>query len=291
MDQKVETGKVNENTYLIDIEMLGLEGITSVYVLESEKTALIDGGTKNQSRKILQKLKSFDLLQLDFIIITHNHWDHNQAVPELLEEMPEEVKVLAHPKAIPLLENPEKKEYDFGIEKLSPIENIKPIKGGEIIDLGKSELQVIETPGHSFDSISLYDPDNKNIFVSDAIMDKTDNTTLVPAAMPPSCHPEQYSSTLEKLRKINWNSICLGHYGIYYGEDVKNILDEGKLAWEVTWEFFEKNVEKLDNIDWITNTLVQEIMPNSKTVERTGTAFTQEIINWLIDGYKIYKDL
>lgn len=237
-------------------------------------------------------MKSLELLPLDYIVITHNHWDHNQAVPAILEEIQEEeVEVLAHPEAIPLLENPERKEYDFGMGPLLSIEDVKPIEEGDVLSLGGLELEVIETPGHSHDCISLLDSRNENIFVSDAIMDKTDNTTFVPAAMPPTCDFEEYKSTLEKLREVNWNSVCLGHYGMFYGKDAKNILDEGRQAWEKTWGFFDNHNEKLNDIEWVTESLIQEVMPDSKTVQRAGIVFAQGIVNWLVDGYKMSKGL
>ncbi len=45
LKQKMEPGKINENTYLININMLGMAKLTSIFVAKSEKTALVDGGT------------------------------------------------------------------------------------------------------------------------------------------------------------------------------------------------------------------------------------------------------
>ncbi|MHA1579781.1 MAG: MBL fold metallo-hydrolase [Candidatus Freyarchaeota archaeon] len=186
MEQKIEPGKINENTYLIDVNMLGMEKITSVYVVKSEKSALIDGGTQTEAQHIVKSLKDFGLLPVDYIIISHAHWDHYQAVPAILEEMAgKEVEILAHSDAIPILEDPSKLSYDFGVGELLPVKGAKPIKEGDVVDLGGGvELEVIETPGHTPDSISLLDKSTKNIFVSDAAVDKTDSTTFVPCAMP-----------------------------------------------------------------------------------------------------------
>ncbi len=43
----------------------------------------------------------------------------------------------------------------------------KTLKDGQIFDLGSRKLQVIHTPGHSFDCIMLYDADNKILFTGD----------------------------------------------------------------------------------------------------------------------------
>lgn len=290
MKQNIEPGKINEDTYLIDIKMLGMPRNTSIFAVKSGKTALIDGGTSTDAEGIIQSLKDFGLLPVDYIIISHAHWDHYQAVPALLEEMSgKDVELLAHPKAIPLLEDPSKAEYDFGIETLQPIEGVKSIKEGNVVDLKGVELEIIDTPGHTPDSISLLDSKNENIFVGDAVIDKPDPTTRIPPFMPPSFDPDAYLSTLEKLEELDYESMCLGHFGMYYGPDVKDILDEAKNTYEQVWEFFDENADKLDDLEWTTNTLIEKFMPGSEALESTPEVFAQTIVSWLIDGYKMCK--
>ena len=285
MKQKIEPGKINKNTYLIDVNMLGMKKITSMFAVKGGKTALIDGGTSSEAQEIIKSLKAFNLLPVDYIIISHSHWDHHQAIPALLEEMSsKKVKLLAHPKAIPLLEDPSKVGYDFGRGPLLPIKGVKPIKEGDVVDLEGIKLEVIDTPGHTPDCISLRDSKNRNIFVSDAVADKTDDTPCVPAIMPPSFDPNIYVSTLEKLKKYDFESMCLGHYGMYYGPDVKEILGEAGTRYEQVWKFFDDNVDKLGDVEWIANNLIEKVMPNSEIIKRIGFLH-------LINGYKTYKKL
>lgn len=290
MKQKINTGKINKNTYLIDLNMMGLSGITSVYVVEDEKNVLIDGGTFTEAENIMESLRRFNLLPLDYIVISHAHWDHFQGVTHIFEEQPDhDVDILAHPDAVPLLEDPSRIEYDFGVENLHPIEDVKPIEEGNVLDLGESKLEVIETPGHTPDCISLLDSENKNIFVSDSVVDMTDESTYIPAFMPPSFDPDAFVSTLEKLRGIDFESICLGHFGMYYGPDVKDILDQAELIYEAAWEFLEENSDKLNDVEWVTNNLVEKYMPDSETIKNTPDFFAQTIVSWLIDGFKMVR--
>jgi glyoxylase-like metal-dependent hydrolase (beta-lactamase superfamily II) len=290
MKQKIEPGKINENTYLIDVNMLGIAKVTSIFAVKGGKTALIDGGTSPEAQGIIKSLRDCGLLPVDYIIICHSHWDHHQAVPALLKEMSgKKVELLAHPKAIPLLKDPSKVGYDFGMGSLLPIKGVKPIKEGDIVDLEGVELEVINTPGHTPDSISLLDSKNRNIFVSDAVADKIDkNDPCVPAIMPPSFDPDTYVSTLEKLKKYDFESLCLGHYGMYYGPDVKDILDEARTMFELVWNFFDDNVDKLGDVGSIANNFID---PNSETIKRVEMAFALSTINWMIDGYKMFKKL
>ena len=109
--------------------------------------------------------------------------------------------------------------------------------------------------------------------------------------MPPSFDPDTYVSTLEKLKKHDFESICLGHYGMHYGPDVKEILDEARTIYEQVWKFFDDNVDKLGDVEWITKSVIEKFMPNSETLKRTGMIFAMAVGNWLIDGYKMCKKL
>ena len=53
-----KTGKINDNTFLIDIGMMGVAGVTAVYLIEVQKKCLIDGGTKDGSSRIINFLKA-----------------------------------------------------------------------------------------------------------------------------------------------------------------------------------------------------------------------------------------
>jgi len=49
-----------------------------------------------------------------------------------------------------------------------------------------------------------------------------------------------FVKTLDKLRGVDWESICLGHYGMYYGPDV-NIVS-GKSNMLQRWDESERQV-------------------------------------------------
>jgi len=288
MGHKSKTGKILENTYLIDGKLAGIPQILSLYVVRGDKIALIDAGTSQSVEDVVNSLKNLGLFPVDYIVITHEHWDHTQGAAPLIDAMKGEVKVYASRIAKPLIEDPSKIEYDFGIGPVKPVKNVIPLDEGDVINLGGVELEVISTPGHTPGHIALYDKRNKNIFVGDSIGNKIDDTTFIPSHNPPWFNKEQFYSTLEKLSKINFNSICLGHYGCWNGADAKNILNEAKKVFENFWSFFEANKDKLDDINYLTKTLIQKYLSKSKTLERVGEAFATIIVTWLRDGFKYY---
>lgn len=68
----------------------------------------------------------------------------------------------------------DKQFFQFGYPKGFDPENFSikpyhviPVSDGQVFDLGERYLKVIHTPGHSEDSIMLYDEDNKILFTGD----------------------------------------------------------------------------------------------------------------------------
>ena len=49
-------GKINDNTTLIDIGMFGVQGVTATYLIQGDKTCLIDGGTRKESHRLIKAL-------------------------------------------------------------------------------------------------------------------------------------------------------------------------------------------------------------------------------------------
>ena len=288
MGHRSEPGKILENTYLIDGKMVGIPKILALYVVVGEKKALIDSGTSQFAGEVIDSLKNFGLFPVDYIIITHEHWDHIQGAAYLVKAMGEEVKVYASRIAKPMLEDPSKIGYDFGMGKIEPVKNVISLDEGDVLDLGGVELEVINVPGHTPGHIALYDKANRNIFVGDSIGNKVDETTFIPSHNPPWFNKEQFYSTLEKLSRISFDMICLAHYGCWDGSDAKTILEDAKKVFESFWNFFEANRDKLDDIDYLTKELMEKYLSKSKIIQRIGEVFAKFVITWLRDGFKHY---
>ena len=101
-----EEGKINEDTTLIDVEMLGQKGLLAMYLIEGGKKCLIDGGISNQAQYLIDFLAKRNAFPPDVIILTHAHWDHTQAIPSFRKkatELGKIIEVMASKEAIPLL--------------------------------------------------------------------------------------------------------------------------------------------------------------------------------------------
>lgn len=80
-----------------------------------------------------------------FVVATHEHFDHVSTIPELAAKLG--AVVVAH-------EN-------------SPIDCDRRVKDGEELKLGARGVRVLHTPGHTEDSICLYD--GREVFTGDTL--------------------------------------------------------------------------------------------------------------------------
>jgi glyoxylase-like metal-dependent hydrolase (beta-lactamase superfamily II) len=128
---------------------------------------LVDSGCAHTARDLAAHLRTEPLTCL---INTHTHEDHFGANGHLQTQRTD-LKIFAHPLALPVLENPRKaqplqlyRRVFWGWPKPS---TAQPVADGDLIDAGKYRYQVIYTPGHSPDHICLYEPERGWLFTGD----------------------------------------------------------------------------------------------------------------------------
>ena len=126
---------------------------TNCYLLESEKEAVIIDPAIYSDR--IANYISENNLDLKYILLTHNHFDHTLGSTEFAEKFSASIAIGEDDYNIlgdSLLNGADL----FGFSKLkSPSADIK-LSEGSIISFGDSELRVIETPGHTAGGISYF---------------------------------------------------------------------------------------------------------------------------------------
>ncbi len=289
-----ETGKINEDTTLLDINMMGVPGVTAMYLIESGKKCIIDGGTGTESRKIIRQLKDLNFFPPDMIIVTHSHWDHTQAIPLIMKRAEKEgkkVEVLASADAVPNLKDQSFNDI-FGVGPFNNIEtDVTTLKEGDTVDLEGITLEIFDVPGHINDHIAILDTKNKNIFLGDAIGDKVTDNIFIPTFMPPYWDKDEFLASNEKLKKIDFNTICIAHFGYIYGDEAKTILDEAISVYEKWWNLYEENVDKLDDMDYMTNKILDQNLIPKDILSLFPEMLVHGVINWLASGFRMYKNI
>ena len=97
--------KISPNVSQLYFDTFG----STVYVLKLKNNILIDTSSKENKPELLEDLKKLNLEpeNINFIILTHSHWDHNGNLDlfpnakiitsKNLEELPEELKPIKTP--------------------------------------------------------------------------------------------------------------------------------------------------------------------------------------------------
>lgn len=178
----------------IAIFQFSMFGINTYLLFDEEekKCAIIDPGMSiAREEKAIENFMAEKGLTLTHIINTHLHIDHVVGVPYLQKTYGS--PVLAHQGDEFLGQRLSDQARMFGLSmNLENIEITQYLKDGDIINIGKGQLQVIEVPGHSKGSIALYDSRDGFLISGDALFQGSIGRTDLPGG--------NYSQLIENIR-------------------------------------------------------------------------------------------
>lgn len=178
--------------------LLGYEFSSNTYVITGDSLAIVDPGNDYTGFVDLWSL-GFKPADVRKVAVSHGHRDHVMGAFEL---------VRAYPSVL------EKGGFELIVHEAGPREikeamrqlgcRVTEVRGGETIELGGFELEVIHTPGHTIDGICLNHAATKTAFTGD---------TVLPHAMagPDQAAGGQLESYLHAMRML-------------LAKDIENIL-------------------------------------------------------------------
>ena len=124
---------------------------------------LVDTGLRHTSRELLAWLREVGG-ELGAVVLTHHHEDHAGGAALLARELgvpvyapPATVERLAHRHALPFY-----RRVTWGVTEPCPA-----IPLGEVFEAEGVRWQVVETPGHAFDHVVLFDAERGWMFSGD----------------------------------------------------------------------------------------------------------------------------
>ena len=177
---------------------------TNCYLLEDEKAhvaAVIDPG--DEAGRILQVIKD-DGVDVKYILLTHGHYDHTTAVPELHQALPQ-AEIYIH-----------KADANGAGSRLFPlagqIPDLKFYDEGDALTLGELTIQVLHTPGHSKGSVTLKVGDV--LFCGDTLFAGSCGRTDLAGG--------SYAEIMASLKKLGQ---LPGDYHVCPGHDVTSTLE------------------------------------------------------------------
>lgn len=203
----------------------GGRGGDAYLIVGDQKTALVDCGMAYCASRLIHNIK--DILAnrpLDYILLSHSHYDHIGAIPFLRAEWPE-LKVCGAEhdqnilkrynalKAIRELSFQAAKIYSEGLiedynDDLMKIDIV--IAEGDHIDLGQSTIQILETPGHTRCTLSFL-INHEILFVSESCGVLSRSGKVYPGFL------VNYSQTIKSIKTcqaLHPKFIYSPHYGL-----------------------------------------------------------------------------
>ncbi|NIM90868.1 MAG: MBL fold metallo-hydrolase [Candidatus Aminicenantes bacterium] len=230
MDEPIPLGLGNPDVREIKENVLAVTGlyhspeegyyVNAGIIFTKHSVVFIDAGMTIASAEFLWKTaqeRRNDSKNL-YLILTHHHADHVFGMRIFKEKR---VKIVAHHMIREWLANdkgrykrflvmrsgwtPEKGDEILGDVVLSMPDQL--IEKDTVLQLDGEEIQVLYTPGHVIDELSVYHPKSKTLFAGDTIYEGTRLTTRFGG-------PQEWKlwiSQLERLKQLDIEMIVPGH--------------------------------------------------------------------------------
>ena len=213
-------------THLADVRMFQQEGFGAVYLIDDERKALIETGTSWEAGTILEAVRAFGLqpADIDALVVSHVHLDHAGGAGFLLEEM-RNANVYVHERGLKHLADPSKlvasaeaalgdEARYFGSMRPIPADRLVSVHDGLTLELGKHELEFLDSPGHAPHELTVLDRRNRCVYTGDAAgLYFPGDEILMPVAPAPAFDLEKNLQTLARLLTLEPRALLFSHYG------------------------------------------------------------------------------
>ena len=177
---------------------------TNCYFLQDEESglmAIIDPG--DDWERILHQVKKAEG-EVKYILLTHGHYDHTTAVPDLVKALPG-VQVYIH-----------QADANGAGSQLFPlaaqVKDLNNYDEGDTLSLGSLTIEVLHTPGHSKGSVTLKVGDV--LFTGDTLFCGSCGRTDFPGG--------SYADMQRSLKRL---ADLPGNYRVYPGHEGSTTLD------------------------------------------------------------------
>ncbi len=219
--------EIERGIYLIDAapDIPGFEELLGVYVIRSEKTALVDVGPESAQETLSTVLAELNIKpeEVDYIMSTHVHLDHTGGIGTALKNLPN-ARAIVHEKGKQHLVRPEKL-WEGSLQVLDkvarayrqpkPADEARIIEAqeGMIIDLGGFQFETLLTPGHASHHLSFVDRERGKLFSGEAAGVYFPDTDISRPASPPPFDLRQSLLSVNKMLAAHPKDIYYSHFG------------------------------------------------------------------------------
>jgi len=176
--------------------------------------ALVDAGCGHAHERLLRNVRDCGVSpeQIEYLLITHCHFDHTGGVSLLKEQL--RCTVVAHELEAEYLEQGDDEVtaaswYDASIRPFTVDRRLSGAQ--EEISLGGRSIKAIHVPGHSPGSVVyLTESEGQKVLFAQDV-----HGPLAPSLL---SDRKEYLHSLKLLISLEADILCEGHYGVYRGK-------------------------------------------------------------------------
>jgi glyoxylase-like metal-dependent hydrolase (beta-lactamase superfamily II) len=207
-------------------------------------------------------------------LILHTHFDHCGAVPSLKRRL-KNLVVYASPRGKELLSTPavtaEIKALNESLIAMhgggadrdvfwDGIAVDEVVSGGDRVDWGTNELEIIDAPGHSSCSIAAFFPSEKALFASDAGGIPFGDRIFASG----NSNFTKYQETLERFAALDVSIHLSEHYGAFTGRDGKDFMGRSIAAAKETRAILEESYKRTRDIEQSKREISEALMKDAE---------------------------
>jgi glyoxylase-like metal-dependent hydrolase (beta-lactamase superfamily II) len=204
--------------------------------------ALFDCGMAFCAEKTIQMAKAaLRGRPLDYLFLSHTHYDHIGALPYCKKEWPDlQVVTSAAGAAVLLKDTPRRvirelslvaaQAYGVTLDDAYSDDVFAAdviVQDGDRVALGGLTVEILETPGHTRDSLSFSIPELGLLILSESL------GVLMPDGSIHSCYLTGYADAVRSTktcRQIPHKALSLPHHGVVGDEDASSFFDRALAA-------------------------------------------------------------
>lgn len=205
----------------------------ATWLIKGEKNVLYEAGMAYSADRMIEHIKQeLNGAPLDAVILSHSHYDHVSGLPFVRQEWPE-VVVYGSEYAAKILDKPsvrammrrlsEDAAKGAGLAELPEYDNDAihidvTVKDGEILQIGNTKIQVLETPGHTKCSLSY--------FVNDDVIMASETIGVFKGGWYMPCYLVGYQMCLdavETLKSLPAKRLFISHMGVQSTETMDEL--------------------------------------------------------------------
>jgi glyoxylase-like metal-dependent hydrolase (beta-lactamase superfamily II) len=216
------------DVFAIDTQMSGYAGITSAYLIRSDRPCLVETGTATSAEVVRAALAGLGIGPADLatVVVTHIHLDHAGGVGTIARMFPT-AQIVVHERGARHLVDPERlmtsarrvfgRVLDdvFGVLEPTPASRVSALGDVGEVDLGSGRtLSAFHAPGHAQHHLGLVDSATGDLYVGDAAGVYVPETAdMRPATPPPDFDLDLAVDSLHRFRDVAPTRLLFSHFG------------------------------------------------------------------------------